>query len=55
MESAPDPLRKGLGLEYLKEKFILAQQNADLLNIKLWNLSENPSEVNIFEKIKEIH
>jgi hypothetical protein len=53
--STPDPLRKGLGLEYLKEKFILAQQNADLLNIKLWNLSENPSEVNIFEKIKEIH
>jgi hypothetical protein len=53
--STPDPLRNGLGFEYLKEKFILAQHNANLLNIKLWNLSEKHSDVNMFEKIKEIH
>lgn len=48
----PDPLRSGLGYEYLLDKFKLAKESSEKLGIDIINYSDLPSKVNIFKRGK---
>ena len=47
--STPDPLRRGLGFDYLKDKFELAKKVSKDLNINLYNASFQTKGVNLFK------
>lgn len=48
----PDPLRKGLGLDYIKTKMQLADSAARQLGIEIVNYSQRASPVEVFRRVR---